>query len=263
MTPLQLALVLGAATLFVAGWLRMRQRAAPPVREAAGADGERLDTLMGWPPQATKVLSGQERVAYAALQRALPECIVLAQVPMARFLNVPKRNSYADWLRRIGYQCVDFAVCDKAAQVIAVVELQKDAQQPPTARARKRLARMTRSLEAARIPLLNWRADTLPSPSGIRDAIMPRATATPFAHPGAAAQPIDGPPLHGGFNPFDDPHRDSTQDEVIEVLEPPPSTWFDELDSAPMPLADEPLRGAPRGAAPGLRPATPARTRAR
>jgi len=37
-------------------------------------------------------------------------------------------------------------------------------------------------------------------------------------------------------SPFDDGNRDSTQDERIELLEPPPSTWFDDLDSEPVPL---------------------------
>jgi hypothetical protein len=37
-------------------------------------------------------------------------------------------------------------------------------------------------------------------------------------------------------NPFDETNRDSTQDEFIELLEPPPSTWYDELDSGPTPL---------------------------
>jgi hypothetical protein len=36
--------------------------------------------------------------------------------------------------------------------------------------------------------------------------------------------------------PFDEPQRDSTQDELIEVREPPPSTWFDEFNSGPAPL---------------------------
>jgi hypothetical protein len=78
---------------------------------------------------------------------------------------------------------------------------------------------------------------------------MPRAAAMPFAQ-GVGTTSIGGPRGAGGFNPFDDSKRDVTQDEVIELLEPPPSTWFDDLDSAPMPL--EPLRSA-----------APAQTRAR
>ena len=36
-----------------------------------------------------------------ALQAALPECLVFAQVPIARFLRVPTRHSYGDWLARV------------------------------------------------------------------------------------------------------------------------------------------------------------------
>lgn len=236
MTTLQIALGLLAVLLLAMwGWLRRRdtQTGVP-----AGTPSERIDTITGWPPQATRVLTTRERVAFGTLVRALPEYMVLAQVPMSRFLNVPKRNSYADWLRRVGYQCVDFAICDMAAQVIAVVELQADGGQPSD-RARKRLTRMSRSLQAANIPMLVWRADALPSTSAAREAILPKTSApvSPFSTPmDEPAAPVAPSLASAKPNPFDDTGRDSTQDEMIELLEPPPSTWFDELDSEPAPL---------------------------
>jgi hypothetical protein len=235
MTTLQIVLVLIAVVLLL-GWLWLRQRGARAGTEAS-APSERIDTITGWPPQPTRVLSARERVAFGTLVRALPEYMVLAQVPLSRFLSVPKRHSYADWLRRVGYQCIDFAVCDMAAQVIAVVELQSEDGQS-SERARKRLKRISRSLKAANIPLLIWRADALPSTSAAREAILPKPPATPFSSemakgaPEAAASAAALPP----FNPFDESGRDSTQDETIELLEPPPSTWFDDLDSEPAPL---------------------------
>jgi hypothetical protein len=228
MTTLQIALVVVAVAL-VAAWWWLRRRDGGASAEAS-APSERIDTITGWPPQATRVLTTHERVAFGTLVRALPECMVLAQVPLSRFLSVPKRHSYADWLRRVGYQCVDFAICDMAAQVIAVVELQADAN-PPNDRARKRLKRISRSLEAANIPLLIWRADALPSTGAAREAILPKAP--PVSATGASvAAAIAATPL---ANPFDEAGRDSTQDEIVE-LEPPPSTWFDDLDSEPAPL---------------------------
>ena len=125
---------------------------------ALGFDNERLI-------QATRVLSTTERLAYGTLVKALPEYLILAQVPLSRFLSVPKRNSYADWLRRVGYQCVDFVVCDMAAQVVAVVELQGT---QSSERSRKRLARMSRSLKAADIPMQIWRENSLPSSDAAR-----------------------------------------------------------------------------------------------
>jgi hypothetical protein len=238
MTTLQIALVLLAAVLLI-GWLWLRGRGTTAAR-APSAPSERIDTLIGWPPQATRVLTSNERVAFGTLVRALPEYMVLAQVPLSRFLSVPKRYSYADWLRRLGYQCVDFAVCDMAAQVVAVVELQPEGGQM-SERARKRMSRMSRSLKAANIPMLIWRADALPSASAAREAILPRQV--PVTSPFSTAMPSEAPvqapaPVATGkaFNPFEDTGRDSTQDEMIELLEPPPSTWFDDLDSEPAPL---------------------------
>jgi hypothetical protein len=236
MTTLQIVLVLIAAVLL--GWWWLQRRGAGAAA-AAAAPSERIDTLTGWPPQATRVLTSRERVAFGTLVRALPEYMVLAHVPLSRFLSVPKRNSYADWLRRLGYQCVDFAVCDMAAQVIAVVELQPESGQM-SERARKRMSRMARSLKAANIPMLVWRADALPSTSAAREAILPKPTAvvSPFSTAMPTAAPTSAAPAAAaaGFNPFDDTGRDSTQDEKIELLEPPPSTWFDDLDSEPAPL---------------------------
>ncbi len=238
MTLFRIVLVLIAAALLI-GWFLLRRRNAA-VGSIPSAPSERIDTITGWPPQATRVLTTRERVAFGTLVRALPEYMVLAQVPLARFLSVPKRHSYADWLRRIGYQCVDFAVCDMAAQVVAVVELQAEGGQSND-RARKRLARISRSLKAANIPMLIWRADALPSASAARDAILPKPAATPLTttmpeHAAAGAAAASTAAALPEFNPFDDHGRDSTQDEMIELLEPPPSTWFDDLDSGPTPL---------------------------
>ena len=243
MTKLQIILVLIAVVLLI-GWFWMRRRDAV-ASVLPASPSERIDTLTGWPPQATRVLTTRERVAFGTLVRALPEYMVLAQVPLARFLSVPKRHSYADWLRRVGYQCVDFAVCDMAAQVVAVVELQAEGG-PPNERARKRLARISRSLKAANIPMLTWRADALPSASAAREAILPKPATTPLttvmpehavaAAAAAAAGTAATVAALPEFNPFEDTDRDSTQDEMIELLEPPPSTWFDDLDSGPTPL---------------------------
>ncbi len=85
--------------------------------------GDRLDTLAGWPPTPTQILRTSERIAYSTLRLALPGYMILAQVPIARFITVPKRNSYAEWMRRLGSQCVDLVVCDVTSQVVAVVEI--------------------------------------------------------------------------------------------------------------------------------------------
>ena len=232
MTVLTISLVLAAALLLLGAWW-LRRRAGRKSAKTA----DRIDTVIGWPPEATRVLSTPERLAYGALARGLPEYMILAQVPLSRFLNVPRRNSYADWLRRVGNQCADFIVCDMAAQVVAVVEIQGP---QPGDRARKRLARITRTLKAAKIPLQIWSEAAIPSADTARALILPKPQA-PAASPAepapaAAAAASAAPPKPASPNPFDDTDRDSTQDEMIELLAPPPSTWYDDLDTEPAPL---------------------------
>jgi len=242
MSNLQIALVLVAVALMLAWWFLRRRDEGKQIE----AQAERIDTVIGWPPQPTRVLSTSERIAFGTLVRALPEYMILAQVPLSRFLNVPKRNSYADWLRRVGSQCVDFVVCDMAAQVIAVVELQAPGSSD---RAHKRLARISRTLKAAQIPLQIWSEHALPNVEVARDVLLPRPAPTPEPEQpkvspfgGTVAAPVAVAAVAAAAvstrrNPFEDTDRDSEQDERIELLEPPPSTWFDDMDSDPVPLS--------------------------
>lgn len=238
-----LQIVLGGlvvALLLAWLWLRRRRGGALGSDRAQRAEkaSDRLDTITGWPPQATRALSSPERTAFGILVRALPDCMVLAQMPLSRFINVSKRNSYAEWLRRIGYQSVDFVICDMSAQVIAVVELEPPQQ---SERARKRVTRITRTLKAAQVPLHIWRESALPSVDAAREALLRHAAATSEAAQGGAvavaATAAAAPATAQAPSPFEDAGRDSTQDERIELLEPPPSTWYDEIDSDPAPLS--------------------------
>jgi hypothetical protein len=229
-------------------WLAQRQ--SPSVRPETPA--ERLDTLAGWPPEPTRVLRSSERLAFSTLKLALPGYLILAQVPLARFLTVPKRNSYAEWMRRLGNQCIDFVVCDVTSQVVAVVEVR-----PPTDqlddRIRVRLDRVARALKAAKIPLHVWNEEKLPTIEAAREKILPNAPAVPASTRRApvmasvaavagtslaseaamteadmSAAVVEGGPAS---DPFADTDRDWSQGEVIEVREPSTSSWFDELDS--------------------------------
>lgn len=240
MSSLQIVLLLLIFLLAAPLLWWLGRRLGRPRGEGAAAD--RIDTLIGWPPQATRVLSVPERQAFATLVRALPDAMILAQVPLSRFLRVPKRHSYTDWLRRLGNQCADFVICDSNAQVLAVVEL-RAAAGPASDRTQRRLERMSRSLKAANLPLHVWNEGVLPSVEAIRLAIIPRppvvTAAPPSAAPlnasGAMASALGAPARVPAVNPFDDTSRDSAQDERIELLEPPPSTWFDDLDPEPAP----------------------------
>ncbi|MFT3856446.1 MAG: DUF2726 domain-containing protein [Aquabacterium sp.] len=235
---------------------RVASRTGKAGRRAGGAP-EALDTLMDWEPMATRVLTTAERDAYHVLRKALPEHMILAQVPVARFIKVPTDNPYSEWLKRVGSLCADLVVCDMASQVVAVVEVRQPLSKE-NERAQRRHARMDRVLKGARIPVHVWLETALPGPAVAREAIL-----------GSAIQ-ADGA---GGYGDVDLARRDAEaaavvasmqspigamkgmvvdeaavdlhvdrwasddeDDDASERKEPPPSTWFDDLDSGSAPL---------------------------
>ncbi len=223
-------LILGGVALALLGiWYRDRRE---PI-DAEAADADRIDTLAAWPAQATRILTTHERLAYSTLLRAFPDYMVLAQVPLSRFLKVPTRHSYAEWLRRIGNQCADLVVCDMASQVIAVILVQA-AGGLSSERAAARRERVARVLKSVGIRMLVWVEGALPSPNAAREAILPTpATADAGARTVGSASgsiPLDAASLPAGASPDSD-------------AEPPP-TWHDELDSRPTPLRPLPGPGA-------------------
>jgi Protein of unknown function (DUF2726) len=243
MDPLLISAIAVLCALPLLWWLR---RQGPTQRPETPED--RLDTLAAWPPEPTRILRSQERLAFSTLKLALPGYMILAQVPIARFINVPKRNSYAEWMRRLGSQCVDFVVCDVTSQVVAVVEIRPPVEQLGD-KLQVRLDRLARVLKSASIPIHVWNEERLPTIEAARESILPNAPAVP---PSLARKPAPPPVLATvetaaladnpvavegpAADPFADTDRDWTQGEVIEVGEPAGSTWFDELEEAVSPV---------------------------
>src|SRR6187431_183860 len=132
----------GAVVLLLSAfWLR-RRYAAP---QAATPD-ESLDTVQAWPPQAVRVMTLGERQAFEILRRAMPGHVVLAQVPLSRFISVPTRFPYSQWLQRAGRLGVDLLVCDFSSRAVAAVEVRTADE---SARSAKRHQRLVEVLRAA------------------------------------------------------------------------------------------------------------------
>lgn len=161
---------LSAAALAAAGLLMLSLMAVRRRQRGAGsrARQDALDTVAAWPPEAARVLSVTERQAFELLKRALPGFIVLAQVPLSRFVRVPTRHSYSDWLQRVGQLSADLVVCDIGSRVLAVIDIRAPEE---TARSQRRHERMTRVLKAAGIQVHTWREGDLPSASEVRSVI--------------------------------------------------------------------------------------------
>jgi hypothetical protein len=240
---LELLLIVGIVVLLgVVVWLVRRGRTGAGAQgEVAKRSRDDVDTVIGWPPEVTRLLTSGERAAHETLFKALPECLIFAQVPLARFVKVPRRNSYSEWLTRVGHLCADFVICDRASLVIGVVLLQtmRDSE-----RSDRRRARMSRVLKAAGVKVFVWREEAVPSPENARDQITQRTGVPSTAVPASeAAEPRPLRPAPGGTIPVPDVVADL---EDGQRREPPPSTWFDDLDSGRVPL--DPTR---RGQQPG------------
>lgn len=239
MEPLIIAgLVVMAILALVFVFMRLRKPATPPQRKGKGTKPramDALDTVAAWPPQATRVLTPAERKAWFVLHTALPDHIILAQVPLSRFMKVPTRNSYSEWLRRVGLMSADIVVCDAQSQVVAVVDVRAEDGRE-NARARQRHARMDRVIAAAGIPMHVWHEHTIPTPAVARDLVLSKAAAE-----GATAAPV----LPRLNEPVE---ADAMLDSELEQRDPPPSTWFDNLDSGAVPLGNVPA-APPRSSA--------------
>jgi hypothetical protein len=221
------AFVLAAVIALLITYFLMRRR--PSKTRARPSRTDALDTVADWPPEAARVMTTTERKAYEIVRRALPQQVVLSQVPLSRFLRVPTRHSYSQWVSRVGCLNADLVVCDQGSQVLAVIDV-RPAQQ--SSRARHRHERMTRVLRAAHINVLTWSEAKLPSVAEVRTQMAPLVQ--------------DGP--HGAMNLNGSGSRPMPLIPVAEMeevlargdalahdtaMEPVSSTLFDDLDALP------------------------------
>jgi Protein of unknown function (DUF2726) len=211
-----------AAALLILTLLAVRVRTRQRIKSSATR--EALDTVIAWPPEATRVLSVAEREAYDLLRRAMPTCLVLAQVPLSRFIRVPTRHSYGDWLQRVGSINADLLLCDAGSRVLAVIDVRAPNE---SVRSRRRHDRMARVLKAAGIHLHTWREAELPGLSDVRNSL---AALLP---PPTAAMPSSSRPM-----PLSDPRsaadRQARPSMFDMANEPVASGFIDDFEPTPV-----------------------------
>ncbi|WP_374675959.1 DUF2726 domain-containing protein [Ideonella sp.] len=229
-----LGLTVGVGAPALWWWLRQRDAQAAVASRARVADAR--DTVADWPPTATRLLTAPERQAHQLLSAALPDQLVFAQVPLARFLRVPTRYSYGDWLARVGQLSVDLLVCDRSTAVLAAVEIRPA---ETSTRSLARHKRMARVLEAAGVRVVVWQEGAMPSATqAIRDELLPPELARlpvaapaprpPAPAPLAPASPLTRIPVG---------HVQAPGEASVPLPDPPPTTWFSEIDAPPAPSA--------------------------
>lgn len=210
--------ILVATALLLTLWWTHRQSAVARAKKKRPED--ELDTVQAWPPQAVRIMTAPERKAYEILRRALPQHMVLAQVPLSRFVSVPVRHSYAEWLDRVGRLSVDLLVCDFSSRIIAAIEI-RGAEETP--RARQRHERMSQVLRAAGLKVHVWPVLDLPSLGEVREMFG-------VTSEGTASQPM---PLvdRAGRMAIPVPEMQellAAGDEFDYHHDPVPSAFFDE-----------------------------------
>jgi len=220
------AFALAAVIALVITYVLMRRRPAKGRTRAARNDA--LDTVADWPPEAARVMTTSERKAYETVRRALPQQLVLSQVPLSRFLRVPTRHSYSQWVSRVGCLNADLVVCDQGSRVLAVIDV-RPAQQ--SACARQRHERMTRVLRAAHINVLTWSETSLPTVAEVRTQMAPLLQDAPGMKNLNASGSRPMPLL-----PVAEMEELLAHGDVLAhdtAMEPVSSTLFDDLDALP------------------------------
>jgi hypothetical protein len=219
--------VVAALIALLITYVLMRRK--PSKARPRSSRNDALDTVADWPPEAARVMTTAERKAFETVRRALPQQVVLSQVPLSRFLRVPTRHSYSQWVSRVGCLNADIVVCDQGSRVLAVIDI-RPAQQ--SARARQRHERMTRVLRAAQINVLAWSDAVVPTVAEVRTQMAPLLQDGPQ---GAMALQGSGSRATG-LIPVADmeeilAHGDALAQDT--AMEPVSSTLFDDLDAMP------------------------------
>ena len=128
-----------------------------------------------WPFYFKRLLTQPEQVLYHRLVKALPNHIVLAQVQVSRVLGVKKGSRFYDWNNRINRLSYDFVICDKAAAVIAAIEL--DDKSHENGRRRATDAKKTKATLDAGLTLVRWQVKSLPDEAMIQREIIKKDAA--------------------------------------------------------------------------------------
>ncbi len=170
--------------------------------------------------QAVRVLTVAERQAHTLLRQAMPGYLVLAQVPVTRFLRVDP--SQPQWVQQTNGLSADLLLCDSGSRVLAVVSVRSVLASEGSRRRHDKLMRLLRD---SGVKSLFWNEDALPDVAMIRAQIVPMlvgnaATRPPGAVPSRAMPLI---PVAEILAEGDAEHDDAS-------MEPVPSALFDEFE---------------------------------
>jgi Protein of unknown function (DUF2726) len=160
MTVVLVALLVGtlAAVLWFAFFKSQRTRAI-----------ESDLPLQAWRARTVRPLTRLEMHALSEIKLMAPDCLLMPQVSLSRFIKVKSSLSYSNWFHRVGRRCVDFLVCLPGGDVLGAVEVHTGATPPPGVS--KGAAAKEQTLAQANIPLWYLNPEQPVSVQLLRDAI--------------------------------------------------------------------------------------------
>jgi hypothetical protein len=161
--------VVAMALLALAAW-QIWLRSAP----VAHSGKQRPFRMEDWPPRTTRPLTKGELHTFMFLRRALPECLLMPQIALARFLSVSQNRSYNQWFGSVGRRCVDFLVCSEHGDVLGVIALQSSKTNKQSSEGAQR---KIKALEMAQIPIWSLNINDLPDIKALRAMVMPELQA--------------------------------------------------------------------------------------
>jgi hypothetical protein len=179
-------------------------------------------------PQAVRVLTSAERQAQQLLSQAMPGTLVLAQVPVTRFLRVEAQQS--QWLQQVSGLSADLLLCDSGSRVLVAVSVRSP---KVSENSRRRHELLTRLLKSAGIKVLSWNESALPDLAMVRQQLFAVLTANNGkpAQAGPSSRPMSMIPVAEILAEGD---ADSEQNDG--TMEPVASALFDEFaPDLPMP----------------------------
>jgi Protein of unknown function (DUF2726) len=141
--------MLAAAILAIVGafWFRSRKKPLP---------GD-------WPLAPRPLFSGQEEQVFLFLRNAFPEHLVLAKVPLARFMRLKKGEDPNVWFPLINPLHVTFIVCTQKGFVIGALDLPTEANMSASANTLKQ-----RALQVCGIKYMSLTGAALPTAHMLR-----------------------------------------------------------------------------------------------
>jgi very-short-patch-repair endonuclease len=93
---------------------------------------------------------------------------VLAQVQLSQLLGVKKGHNFQSWHNRINRMSVDFVVCNKDSNIVAVIELDNATHQRKDRQAAD--AKKDKALASAGVRIIRWQVMSIPDIASIQSA---------------------------------------------------------------------------------------------